>query len=179
MAAVLLALAGCSSRWYAVGQQPSKQCDAFFAGLQFPLCISSVTVRAFSDGELAAIINGVGEARNLPLPPAHDSTRLRIPFDSRADRLRGCTSIQESSFGGGSRPWSGVSALPTTIAADASCAVAYQLSDGTGEWHVRSGARRGTLSIEAASRTASRADIQAKAEALAAFYGSVFARAGK
>jgi len=57
--------------------------------------------------------------------------------------------------------------------------VAYQLSDGTGEWHVRSGTRRGTLSIEAASRTASRADIQAKAEALAAFYGSVFARAGK
>lgn len=101
------------------------------------------------------------------------------PFDSRADRLRGCTSIQESSFGGGSLPWSGVSALPTTIAADASYAVAYQLSDGTGEWHVRSGARRGTLSIEAAGRTASRADIQAKADALAAFYGSVFARAGK
>ncbi|KRE91416.1 hypothetical protein [Arthrobacter sp. Soil764] len=101
------------------------------------------------------------------------------PFDSRAERLRGCTTIEEQSFGGGSRPWSSVSALTTTIPADSSYAVAYQLSDGTGEWHVQSGARRGTLSIEASSRTASQSETQTKADAQAAFFGAVFERAGK
>ncbi|MDQ0767598.1 hypothetical protein QF031_000347 [Pseudarthrobacter defluvii] len=101
------------------------------------------------------------------------------PFDARSEQLRGCTSVQESSFGGGSWPWSAVSELTMALPADASYAVAYQLSDGTGEWHVRSGARRGTLSIEASSRTAAQSETQAKADALAAFFGAVFSRAGK
>ncbi len=101
------------------------------------------------------------------------------PFDTRAEHLRGCTSIQEKSFAGSGRPWSPVAALTSTIAADSSYAVAYQLSDGTGEWHVRCGARRGTLSVEASSRTASQSETQAKADALASFFNAVFSRAGK
>ena len=100
------------------------------------------------------------------------------PFDTRAEHLRGCTSVEEKSFGGSGRQWSPVAALATGIAADSSYAVAYQLPDGTGEWHVQCGARRGTLSIEANSRTASQAETQAKADALATFFGSVFSRAG-
>jgi hypothetical protein len=69
--------------------------------------------------------------------------------------------------------------LNLEVPADSSYAVAYQLSDGTGEWHVQSGARRGTLSIEASSRTASQSETQAKADAQAAFFGAVFSRAGK
>lgn len=101
------------------------------------------------------------------------------PFDSRVEHLRGCTSIQESMFGSGGRTWSPASPLNVAVAADSSYALAYQLSDGTGEWHVRIGARRGTLSIEAGSRTASQSATQAKADALAAFFGTVFSRAGK
>ncbi|GGI01897.1 hypothetical protein ACFFGR_01955 [Arthrobacter liuii] len=101
------------------------------------------------------------------------------PFDSRVEHLRGCTSIQESMFGSGGRTWSPASPLNVAVAADSSYALAYQLSDGTGEWHVRMGARRGTLSIEAGSRTASQSATQAKADALAAFFGTVFSRAGK
>ena len=100
------------------------------------------------------------------------------PFDTRGEHLRGCTSVEEKSFGGSGRQWSPVAALATGIAADSSYAVAYQLPDGTGEWHVQCGARRGTLSIEANSRTASQAETQAKADALATFFGSVFSRAG-
>lgn len=101
------------------------------------------------------------------------------PFDTRAEHLRGCSSIQEKSFGGSSPPWSPVTALTSTITADSTYAVAYQLSDGTGEWHIRCGARRGTLSVEASSRTASQSGTQAKADALASFFDAVFARAGK
>ncbi|HKU02368.1 MAG TPA: hypothetical protein VJQ80_06115, partial [Arthrobacter sp.] len=101
------------------------------------------------------------------------------PFDARVDRLRGCTSVQEILFEGGSRTWSPVAALDTGITADSSYAVAYQLSDGTGQWHVRCGARRGTLSIEAGSGTASQAEAKAKAGELASFFNAVFSRAGK
>jgi hypothetical protein len=100
------------------------------------------------------------------------------PLDTRAAALRDCATIQEVILGGGSREWSAVSKLNTTIAADSSYAVAYQLSDGTGEWHVRAGARKGTLSVEANNRTSSQAAAQATADGLAAFFGSVFSHAG-
>jgi hypothetical protein len=111
---------------------------------------------------------------NMPssLPPPY-------PFDSRAEHLRGCTSIQEKTFGGGSRDWSSVAALTSTITADSTYAVAYQLSDGTGEWHVQCGARRGTLSVEASSQTTSQSEAQSRADALASFFSAVFSRAGK
>ncbi|MGN7150870.1 hypothetical protein ACTHQ6_17930 [Arthrobacter sp. SAFR-179] len=136
---------------------------------------------------LIGSVSGQGEIRGASKIDYTDFTAISMPsamaapypFDSRAERLRGCTTIEEQSFGGGSRPWSSVSALTTTIAADSSYAVAYQLSDGTGEWHVQSGARRGTLSIEASSRTASQSETQAKADAQAAFFGAVFERAGE
>ncbi|MFF1883525.1 hypothetical protein ACFVVC_18875 [Pseudarthrobacter sp. NPDC058196] len=102
-----------------------------------------------------------------------------FPFDTRTEQLRGCTSVQEGLPGSGTRAWSSVSPLNLGIAADSSYALAYQLSDGTGEWHVRAGARRGTLSIEAASRTTSQPATQSKADALAAFFETVFARAGR
>jgi len=100
------------------------------------------------------------------------------PFDTRAATLRDCATIQENILGGGQRQWPAVSPLNITVASDASYAVAYQLSDGTGEWHVRVGARKGTLSVEASSRTSSQAEVQANADALAAFIGRVFAKAG-
>jgi hypothetical protein len=52
------------------------------------------------------------------------------------------------------------------------------LSDGTGEWHVRAGARKGTLTVEASSQRYSQAEAQATADGFAAFFGSVFSRAG-
>lgn len=138
-------------------------------------------------GSLIGSVSGQGQIEGTSKIDYTDFTVVSMPsslappfpFDSRADRLRGCTSIQESLFGGGSRTWSAVSNLAVTIPADASYAVAYQLSDGTGEWHVRSGARRGTLSVEASARTASQPEAQAKADALSAFFDSVFSRAGK
>lgn len=101
-----------------------------------------------------------------------------FPFDIRAAMLRDCTTIQEEPMGGVSRPWSGVTQLNTTLAADSSYAIYYQLSDGTGEWHVRAGARKGTLSVEAHTRTSSQAGTQAAADRLSAFIGSVFSNAG-
>ena len=100
------------------------------------------------------------------------------PFDSRAERLRGCTNVNESLFGGGSRAWTSVSPLNLGVAADSGYAVAYQLSDGTGAWHIRAGARKGALSVEANSNTASQSATQAKADALAAFFSTVFSHAG-
>jgi hypothetical protein len=99
------------------------------------------------------------------------------PFDTRAATLRTCGTIQEDMMGS-SRPWSAISQLNTALAADASYAVAYQLSDGTGEWHVRAGARKGTLTVEASSQRYSQAEAQATADGFAAFFGSVFSRAG-
>lgn len=137
-------------------------------------------------GSLIGSVSGQGQIQGTNKMDYTDFTVVSMPatmappfpFDSRADRLRGCTSIQESLPGGGSRTWSAVSSLAVTLPADASYALAYQLSDGTGEWHVRSGARRGTLSIEASARTTSQPEAQAKADALSAFFGSVFSRAG-
>ena len=99
------------------------------------------------------------------------------PFDSRAAALRDCTTVQETMLGN-SRPWSAVSQLSVSIPAEATYAVAYQLSDGTGEWHVRAGARRGSLTVEANGRTPSQAEAQAGADRLTAVFGSVFANAG-
>lgn len=101
-----------------------------------------------------------------------------FPLDSRAEQLRGCTTVQEVLFEGSSRPWSSVSAPAIDVMADARYAVTYQLSDGTGEWHGRSGARKGTLSVEASCVAATEPEVRAKTEALAVFFTSVFARAG-
>ncbi|WP_324643200.1 hypothetical protein [Pseudarthrobacter sp. LT1] len=101
-----------------------------------------------------------------------------FPLDSRAEQLRGCTTVQEVLSEGSSRPWSSVSAPAIDVMADARYAVTYQLSDGTGEWHGRSGARKGTLSVEASCVAASEPEVRAKTEALAVFFTSVFTRAG-
>ncbi|WP_457946605.1 hypothetical protein ACTAQI_13765 [Pseudarthrobacter sp. alpha12b] len=136
---------------------------------------------------LAGSVSGQGQIQGASKMDYIDFTVISMPstavppypFDSRAEHLRGCRSIEDKSFGGRSRPWFPVSELTTAITADSSYAVAYQLSDGTGAWHVRSGARRGTLSIEAAGTVASQPDTQAKADALEAFFGAVFSRFGK
>ena len=136
---------------------------------------------------LAGSVYGQGQIQGASKVDYTDFTVINMPsslappypFDSRAEHLRGCTSVQEKSFGGSSRPWSPVAALTTAITADSTYSVAYQLSDGTGEWHIRCGARRGTLSIEASSRTASQSETQAKADALVSFFNAVFSRAGK
>lgn len=136
---------------------------------------------------LAGSVSGQGQIPGATKTNYTDFTAVNMPstaqppypFDARAERLRSCTSVQEILFEGTSRTWSPVDALATAITADSSYAVAYQLSDGTGQWHVRCGARRGTLSIEAASGTASQAEAQSKADALASFFDDVFSRAGK
>ncbi|MFF2345658.1 hypothetical protein [Pseudarthrobacter sp. NPDC058119] len=136
---------------------------------------------------LAGSVSGQGQIQGATKMDYTDLTVVNMPstmqppypFDTRVDRLRGCTSVLEILFEGGSRTWSPVAGLDTGITADSSYAVAYQLSDGTGQWHVRCGARRGTLSIEAGSGTASQAEAQAKAGELASFFNAVFSRAGK
>ena len=136
---------------------------------------------------LAGAVYGQGQIQGATKIDYTDFTVVNLPssggppypFDTRAEHLRGCTSVQEKAFGGSSRDWSPVAALTSTITADSTYALAYQLSDGTGEWHVRCGARRGTLSIEASSRTASQPETQAKADALWSFFNAVFSRAGK
>jgi hypothetical protein len=137
-------------------------------------------------GSLSGAVMGQGQIQGPGKIDYSDFTVISMPeaasrpypFDARAEGLRSCAGIQEEVPGGASRQWSPVIQLSPGPAADASYAVAYQLPDGTGEWHVRSGARRGTLSIEAESRTLSQAETQAKADALAAFFGNAFARAG-
>ena len=79
---------------------------------------------------------------------------------------------------GTSRPWSAISQLGVSIPAEATYAVAYQLSDGTGEWHVRAGARRGLLTVEANGKAPTQAEAQASADRLTAVFGSVFSNAG-
>ncbi|BCW80206.1 hypothetical protein NicSoilC5_22250 [Arthrobacter sp. NicSoilC5] len=136
---------------------------------------------------LAGSVSGQGQIQGATKMDYTDFTAVNMPstaqppypFDARAERLRSCTSVQEILFEGTGRTWSPVAALVTAITADSSYAVAYQLSDGTGQWHVRCGARRGTLSIEAASGTASQAEAQSRADALASFFDAVFSRAGK
>lgn len=139
------------------------------------------------DASLAGSVSGQGQIQGATKMDYTDftvvntpsATQPPYPFDARAEQLRSCASVQEILLGGGSRTWSSVTALATAITADSRYAVAYQLSDGTGEWHVQSGARRGTLSVEAAGRTASQAEAQSKADALASFFAAVFSRAGK
>jgi len=79
MAAVLLAVAGCSSGSTTQGSSPSNTSGP---APQTPLAPSSRGATAslskpVSDAELVAIINGVGQTRNLPFPAAHDSASLR------------------------------------------------------------------------------------------------------
>lgn len=135
---------------------------------------------------LAGSVVGQGQIQGASKIDYTEFTAISMPvaaavpyaFDRRARDLRDCSSIQENVPGGVSRPWSAVAPLKAGIDADASYAVVYRLSDGTGEWHVRSGARRGTLSIEASSRTTSQGETQAIADGHVAFFGKVFARAG-
>lgn len=98
-------------------------------------------------------------------------------FDTQAAALRDCTTIQED-VGGGSRPWSAVKRLDVSTAADSSYSVAYQLDDGTGQWHVLAGARKGTLVAEANAVRSAEADVQPAADVLASVIAQVLAKAG-
>ena len=99
------------------------------------------------------------------------------PFDALAAALRDCATIQEG-LGGSTRPWSDLKHPGVDIAADSSYAVAYQLSDGTGERHVLVGARKGTLIVQSSVIKFTDAEVQSGAEGLAAMIGQVFAGAG-
>jgi hypothetical protein len=133
---------------------------------------------------LAGSVHGQGQIQGATKMDYIDFSVISMPaaapypFDTRAATLRDCATIQEDTLGGSPRQWSAVSHLNATIAADSSYAVAYQLSDGTGEWHVLVGARKGTLSVEATTRTSSQAGAQSTADGLAAFIGRVFSSAG-
>ena len=98
-------------------------------------------------------------------------------FDTQAAALRDCPTIQED-MGGGNRPWSAIKHLNVSTAADSSYAVAYQLGDGTGQWHVLAGARKGTLVAEANAVKSAEADVQPAADVLAGVIGQVLAKAG-
>ena len=78
MAAVLLTLAGCSSGSGNTQGSPSGSSAAPPQPSAAPTSVSTTAPSAvYTDAELAAIINGVGQSRQLPFPPAHDSTSLR------------------------------------------------------------------------------------------------------
>lgn len=98
-------------------------------------------------------------------------------FDTQAAALRDCPTIREDT-GEGSREWSASRALSVGTAADSGYAVAYQLGDGTGQWHVLAGARRGTLVAEANTIKSAEADVQPAADALAGVIAQVLAQAG-
>lgn len=77
LAAVLLALAACSPGGTPPGTSPSgSSAPPAPASPSIPGSAVSPS-KPFSDAELAAIINGVGQTRKLPFPAAQDSTRLR------------------------------------------------------------------------------------------------------
>lgn len=143
----------------------------------------------FSDeayyGSLAGSVFGPGQIQSVSKMDYTDFSVISMPttaappypFDTRTATLRDCATIQEIALGGSPREWSSLTHLNTTLAADSSYAVVYQLSDGTGEWHVRAGARRGSLSVEA-SRASTPSEAQATADGLATFFGRVFSNAG-
>lgn len=166
-----------------LGQSPGFTPSATAPATGSPCTISDESYRAALAGSVAGQgqIQGGGklDSTDFTVISMPSSQTPPYPFDGRAAQLHGCTSVQESLPGSGSRTWAPVIPLNLGVSADSSYAVAYQLSDGTGEWHVQAGARRGTLSIEASSRTPSQSGIQAKAETFAAFFGAVFSHAGR
>ncbi|AOT05333.1 hypothetical protein ASPU41_04090 [Arthrobacter sp. U41] len=99
------------------------------------------------------------------------------PFDTQAAALRDCPMMQED-LGEGTRQWSAIKHLTMAVTGDSSYAVAYQLADGTGQWHVLLGARKGTLAVEASTIRSSEADAQPAADVLGGVIGQVFAKAG-
>lgn len=98
------------------------------------------------------------------------------PFDTRAASLSRCTAIEETMMGGPGRPWREFSQVNSPLKGDSRYAVSYQLSDGTGEWHVRSGARKGSVSVEVAGRARSQDGIKQLAESQASFVTTILAR---
>ncbi|WP_369045255.1 hypothetical protein [Sinomonas sp. P10A9] len=101
------------------------------------------------------------------------------PFDTRAEALRTCSSITEKVLGGSQgRAWSSLRPLTAVPGGDASYAVVYEFSDGTGQKHLAVGARRGSLTIEVDDVRATEAEVQPAAEALAAFVNQIFAKSG-
>jgi hypothetical protein len=108
-----------------------------------------------------------------------DSVPQPYPFDARAASLRDCTSVTENVLGGAQgRPWSSLRQVTGAPSGDAAYALAYELTDGTGEKHIIVGARRGTLSVEASDVVRSDGDVQPAADALTALLSQVFAKAG-
>lgn len=100
------------------------------------------------------------------------------PFDTRAAALSKCTAIEETLMGGPGRPWREFAQVESPLKGDSRYAVSYQLSDGTGEWHVRSGARKGSVSVEVVGRTRSQDGIRQLAESQASFSAKILARTG-
>lgn len=98
------------------------------------------------------------------------------PFDTRAASLSRCTAIEETMMGGPGRPWREFSQVESPLKGDSRYAVSYQLSDGTGEWHVRSGAREGSVSVEVAGRTRSQDGVKQLAESQASFVATILAK---
>ncbi|UUL77137.1 hypothetical protein NG819_06020 [Pseudarthrobacter sp. Fe7] len=78
LTAVLLALPGCSSGGGSPNPSPSggREPAPQTSSAQGPVSTEQPS-RAFTDAELAAIINGVGQIHKLPYPAAHDSASLR------------------------------------------------------------------------------------------------------
>ncbi|WP_254362909.1 hypothetical protein [Pseudarthrobacter phenanthrenivorans] len=136
-------------------------------------------------GSLTGAVIGQGQIPGATKMEYIDVTMINMPaaavppypFDSRAAEFRECETLQED-MGGSVRPFPALSRLTVSLAADASYAVAHQLSDGTGEWHVRAGARKGMLSVEASTRLNAQTEAQATADGLMEFFGKVFSSAG-
>ncbi|MDQ0662837.1 uncharacterized protein affecting Mg2+/Co2+ transport [Arthrobacter ulcerisalmonis] len=76
MAAILLAVAGCSPGGNTPASSPSGSPEPAPQASSASGAVSAPS-QPLTDAELASIINGVGQTRNLPFPAAHDSTRLR------------------------------------------------------------------------------------------------------
>ena len=83
--AAVLALAGCSSGSPAPSASPPGESPSPAPGSPSPgpgpgspdTGSTGLPDKAYTDAELVAVINGVGQSRNLPFPAAQDSERQR------------------------------------------------------------------------------------------------------
>lgn len=154
------------------------------AGPAAPRCV-------YDDAAFLASLAGAATvvAEIAGVPPETNQISLRLislpsaptsppSFDARAADLSRCSSIREKLPGGGSRTWSAVKHLVVSTGGQARYAVAYQLPDGSGVWHVRVGARKGSLCAETETKISSDDAVLQAARGLAATINKVMARVG-
>lgn len=71
-----------------------------------------------------------------------------FPFDTRSAAVKDCPTIQANITGEGKLVLAAVKPLDVNLGGESSYAFSYQAGGETGRWHIRLGARQGTISVE-------------------------------